>query len=356
MGLSELLARWSAERVHVLPVEAPGAFLVRVAVEREVARRGWALAASPADADLLVVCGRPDDALAGPVAAAFGQLPGPRARVDLAGPDDVRPGLERGVRTLLDPAAQARDAAGRTAAGEDHGGDHGDGGHGGHMGHMEMAPSGIPLAGGAEDRDGLEMDVLHVPLGPVLAHWPPGLVLRCRLHGDVLADAVVERLGAPGAPGPADPALRPARSLDAAAALLALAGWGAGARSAGRARDACLDRSPDAGERLAELHRRTARARLLRWSLRGLGPVEVGTLRSAGLPDVLAGDVHDRLLALLGRARAELAGEPPPEADPAGLREVLPAMVAGLDLAAARLVVASLGPDLAADAREVAGA
>ena len=355
MGLSELLARWSAERVHVLPVEVPGAFLVRVAVEREVAARGWALASSPADADLLVVCGRPDDALAEPVATAFGQLPGPRARVDLVGPDDVRPGLERGVHSLLDAGAQARDAAERTAAGGD--GAHEDMNHGDmDHGDMAMAPGGIPLAGGAEDRDGLEMDVLHVPLGPVLTHWPAGLVLRCSLHGDVVAEAVVERVGGAGAPGPADAALRAARSLDAVAALLSLAGWGAGARSAGQVRDACLDRSPDARGRLAGLHRSVARARLLRWMLRGLGPVDQDSVRPAGPESAPAGDVHDRLLALLDRARAELAGDPVPAADPAGLREMLPGLVAGLDVAAVRLVVASLGPDLAADAREVAGA
>ena len=49
-----------------------------------------------------------------------------------------------------------------------------------------MSPDGIPLAEGAEDRDGLEMDVLHLPLGPVLAHWPAGVVLRVTLHGDVV--------------------------------------------------------------------------------------------------------------------------------------------------------------------------
>src|SRR5699024_11402590 len=63
--------------------------------------------------------------------------------------------------------------------GMDHSGHSGHGGHGG----MDMAPEGISLAQGGQDRDGLEMDVLHLPLGPVLPFWPAGLVLtaRCRV-------------------------------------------------------------------------------------------------------------------------------------------------------------------------------
>ena len=73
--------------------------------------------------------------------------------------------------------------------------DHGDMDHG-DMDHGSMSPDGIPLAEGAEDRDGLEMDAIHLPLGPVLRHWPAGVVLRLTLHGDVVADAEVTRLDA----------------------------------------------------------------------------------------------------------------------------------------------------------------
>ena len=65
--------------------------------------------------------------------------------------------------------------------GEDKRGDGGDAhedhqGHGGHGGHggMEM-PGGLPMAGQGEDRDGLTLDRLHVPLGPLLSDWPTGL-------------------------------------------------------------------------------------------------------------------------------------------------------------------------------------
>ncbi len=63
-------------------------------------------------------------------------------------------------------------------------------------GAMDMpAPGGIPLATGSEnDRDGLEMDELSVSLGPVLPSWPAGLVLRCVLHGDLIADASVQTM------------------------------------------------------------------------------------------------------------------------------------------------------------------
>ncbi len=90
---------------------------------------------------------------------------------------------------------------------------------------MEMAPSGIPLAEGGEDRDGLEMDVLHLPLGPVLPHWPAGLVLRCALQGDVVVEATAEVLaaadaadGPDGSDGPDRPLPTPEPSADERAA------------------------------------------------------------------------------------------------------------------------------------------
>ncbi|WP_341241388.1 hypothetical protein, partial [uncultured Nocardioides sp.] len=106
----------------------------------------------------------------------------------------------------------------------DHGDmDHGDMDHG----DMEMAPGGIPLAEGDDDRDGLEMDVLVHPLGPLLDHWPGGLELHTRLHGDVVAHVEVQR--------PASPTHVPAAvaAWDAVARVLSLVGddvWAARAR------------------------------------------------------------------------------------------------------------------------------
>ena len=83
---------------------------------------------------------------------------------------------------------EGMDHEGMDHEGMDHEGiDHGGIDHGG----MDMArPGGSPLPReGDDDRDGLEMDVLHVPLGPVLPHWPAGLVVWCVLQGDVIVSA-----------------------------------------------------------------------------------------------------------------------------------------------------------------------
>jgi hypothetical protein len=221
--------------------------------------------------------------------------------------------------------------------------------HGG----MDMAPAGIPLAEGDQDRDGLEMDVLRVPLGPVLPYWPAGLVLRCVLHGDVIAEAEPAVLPAAHPPGGAQPggaealspALRAARCCDAAADVLALAGsWSAAA--AARRIAAGLVMAGDvaaANAALGLLHRHVSRSFLLRWSLRGLGPMTVEHLADRGLPDHLQGDVHDRLIAILTRARAALKGQPADPDNAGSTLDALSHLVTGLDLAAARLVVASFG-------------
>ena len=57
MGLRMALAKVAARRAHVLVVEATGQWQVRAAVERAVLEKGWSLASSPADADVLAVCG-----------------------------------------------------------------------------------------------------------------------------------------------------------------------------------------------------------------------------------------------------------------------------------------------------------
>ncbi|NEE25830.1 hypothetical protein G3M53_10200, partial [Streptomyces sp. SID7982] len=63
--------------------------------------------------------------------------------------------------------------------------------------------SGLPLAERADDRDGLRLDRLHVPFGPVLPDWPVGLVLRLTLQGDVVQEVTgVEVVEAAPAPRP----------------------------------------------------------------------------------------------------------------------------------------------------------
>ncbi len=370
MGLSSLLARWGVAGAHVLVVESPGSWLTRATVERALERRGWRTALSPADADLLVVCGQPGDRLAEIVEQTWDLLPGPRTRVQVEHAEHVEPMLDAARAGLLDEQGQRQDAARRPLAPprleegtQAESADDGDmGGMVGDdmddMDDMDMSgPAGIALAGGESDRDGLEMDVLHVPLGPVLPHWPPGLVLWCTLQGDVLTAAEVDVLAssAPAPRGSAGPQV--ARRLDAAVDLLALAGWQAAAGEVRALRDGLLvngpDPGPDGAAPIQQVHDKVARSRTLRWALRGLGhldgptdgptdgPPDSATDGSA-VPAGLAGDVYDRLLALLSAAGDAL--DRAPEVDRTPVLRLLPELVVGLDVAAARLVVASLGP------------
>ncbi|MEX5299942.1 hypothetical protein RCG67_14310 [Kocuria sp. CPCC 205292] len=410
MGLSDALARLAVRAARVLVVEVPGHWTTRMELEHQALRRGWRPAWAPADADVLAVCGTPGPELSELVDRLWEQMPGPRVRADITSPGGVGPALDDAAALLLDTPHHRTDARERQQEPEipedvDHGGhggmdhgemdhgemdhgemdhgemdhgemdhgemdhgemDHGEmdhGGHGGmdHSGHggMDMAPGGIPLAEGGEDRDGLEMDVLRLPLGPVLPFWPAGLVLRCSLQGDVVVEAETsvvdgrndtqdDGAGAAGPhPGPAPAAVV---ACDQVMALLALAGAEDAAACARRTRDALLhgDRgaSRDAAERL---HRTVRRSRLLRWSLRGVLPLDPPALEHHGLPRHCLGDAHDRLLSRVERIRAETGGAepaavaPPVRGDDGAVPwAVLPDLVTGLELASVRLAVASL--------------
>ncbi|WP_225792752.1 hypothetical protein, partial [Agrococcus sediminis] len=208
---------------------------------------------------------------------------------------------------------------------------------------MDMAPAGIPLAGGAADRDGLEMDTLAVQLGPVLPYWPPGLVLHCALNGDVITRARARGLD-DAWHGFVEPGGREAaaRRCDDAAALLALAGASGLAADARRLRGALLRGDTAAAQHGLDRLERRVRRSLLRWSLGRLGVVEDPAL-AQHLVAAQAGSVFDRLLAMLGAARDANDGSSGERRDASRLIADLPQLVTGLDLAAARLVVASLG-------------
>jgi len=349
VGVSQLLARYAVRRAHVLVVEVPGRWSLRVALERQVIARGWLLAESPADADVLVVCGEPGPELGELVDRVWDQLPGPRVRLGLPDMQALEGALDAVEVELADTASHREDARQRSAAP-----DEGAGGMDMDMDGMDMgdmAPHGIPLAEGGEDRDGLEMDVLHLPLGPVLRHWPAGLVLRCALQGDVVVGAQVSLLD--GGRQTTDTASahadvrgdHEARLVDHACAALSLAGWPEAAATARRVRDALLDDGPrdETRRALERLRRKVARARLLRWSVRGVGEIGAKTLAGHQFPQHLAGDVHDRLVQMLDRALDGGSPEPGPEA--AALVDALPDLVTGLELAAVRLLVASLALD-----------
>ena len=384
MGVTTLLVRWAVRRPHVLLVEVPGQWALRALVEQELAARGWQVAASPAAADVLAVCGHPGPPLSAVVDHIWEQLPGPRVRTEIANADVIGAALDNAVTTLMDTQHHREDVRERRQSpgtdgvadpghhAMDHGGmdheqthhhemdhehahhhemshehaDHPEMSHQ-HMHHdgMDMAPAGIALAQGAEDRDGLEMDVLRVRLGPVLPHWPAGLVLDCRLHGDVITEAQASCVDAEHLRSSTGSVSSLARQCDHIVDVLALAGWPHAAQLARRARDAVLTAGAD-GDRvrafLDALHAKVRRSRVLRWSLRDLGALSVDELHSQGWPGGWAGDTYVRLLHTIDHARNGIQ-QP---ASSAELTDVVPGIVAGLDVAAARLVIASLGIDI----------
>jgi hypothetical protein len=479
MGLKPALARIATRHAHVLIVEVPGHWLTRVAVERNALARGWRLALSPADADVLAVCGTPGPTLTQAVSLLWNQMPGPRTRIDIASADAALPALDAAAADLLDTDRQQADSRDRPHAARQeasreptraqqhtrqehgrHGGQHphagqpgtpsdrrhdpdqkddterghphehdhamqsthADGnradqrvtdertadqrgldhgahphsergepgshdemaqaghaghdemthagpsgemahrGHGSHgamshagmgHGHMDMAPGGIPLARGGEDRDGLEMDLLHIRLGPVLAYWPAGLILRCTLQGDVIANAETTFADPHHTPATTDstgedPRLFAARRCDNAASLLALAGWEDAATRARGLRDMLLgehDGPADVVADLDRLRRQVRRSWLLRWSLRRVGRLNPRDLTRTHLPSHLQGDCRDRLLTMLDRAAACVAGGSRPDRLIATPAEAITELVRGWDLATARLIIASLDLD-----------
>ncbi|MBT2226879.1 hypothetical protein [Nonomuraea sp. NEAU-A123] len=367
--------RWASVR----PLVVTGVYgtRTRLLVEAEMARRGWAVALSPGEANLVVVCGVPGEGLAQAIRVVWEEVAGPRALVELlsdATPDVVVAALDGAVVALADEPGQRRAAAEREPPSwpMDHGMDHGGMGHGGHEHHMG-SPGGVAMADRGPDRDGLKLDRLHVPLGPVLADWPSGLVVETVLQGDVIQQATVHVVGGvaggvsfwdepwvaalegrPVTRGEAE-RRRAASHLDSIGRLLAVAGWPSAAMEARWLRDRTL-----AGESRADLSRdharfarRVRRSKILAWMLRGVGT-------SAGPGASPEEDVLSRLRRWLDRTgdamsalddTTPLVGDDGPrgpvgERPSAAALAVLPRLLDGAELAAARLIVAGLDPDL----------
>ena len=381
MDLIERLRRWAVARPRVLVIDAPGSAALRWTVEAELERRGCALALSPAEADLLLVLGEPGEELAQAVDVVWSQVPAPRHRASISTGDEVAPALDAAVEALAEAAGRGQpgdderprpgdlleqrgggshgdhtgmehggmdpdghdegvahaDGHGMDHAGMDHAGmDHGGMGHGGHGG-MDVA--GLPMAGTVPDRDGLRLDALQVSLGPVLACWPTGLLLHGQLQGDVLSRVRLTWVDADtGDDGPVcDRDDARFLALDHLSRFLEVAGWPTAARDARRARDRLRSADPAeaaAGHRLAvRLARRVRRSRTLAWSVRGVGAIEHAE------PGDLDGDVLDRVRRWCELTAApELQAGAPPDVPP---EQVAP-LLEGAELAAARLVVASL--------------
>jgi hypothetical protein len=397
VGVTGLLVRAGAARPHVLVAAMPGGAAVRLAAEEQLRRRGWPVALSPADADVLLVAGVPAADIAASVQATWAAVPAPRVRALVTSPGEVAAALDAARAELATGAPRwlpAGDAAvlagvnGGAASGS--GGSHGARAMASHQdtGDMDMGmPGGLPMAERGEDRDGLKLDRLHVQLGPVLPDWPAGLVVGLTLQGDVVQYAEACAVGLAGGAGSfwtepwrraagGEPVItgvaarrRGAAHLDSLARFLGLAGWDDAATTACALRDDALGGGPVSSLGLAvrRLAVRVARSRVLAWSTRGAGTLRPDEAAAAGVTGPAwraGGDVTARYRcwcrelagltaafddgsrldpAVLEPPRGRLDGARAPSAS---LLAVLPRLLAGAEFAAVRLIVASLDPDL----------
>jgi hypothetical protein len=309
--------------MHVLLVATPGADALRMRAEAAIVAAGHVVTWHPADSDVLLLCGNPGPDLSAVTDRVWDQMPHPKHRTALTS--------ESAINAVLTAAGAALRGGGHAA------GDHGHASMGTHdhkamSGHDHMSmdgPGGYPLAAGTdEDRDGLEMDVLHRRLGPILPAWPAGLVVDVTLAGDTVTAASATLIDG-GAPAHLEPSDDAAVTLDRAAQMLTLAGWAAAAARTLRTRDLVIaGELAGARSRLRPLRRWVRRSAALRWSLRGL-PVHSGV------------DVRGVLLTRLEQAAQLLEGHhpgPEPSVEPSSI----PEHIVGQDLGSARLVIASL--------------
>lgn len=370
----DLRRRWwrsAFERPHVFVLPWPGATSVRLATEAFLRENGWPISLSTADTDILLVAAPAGTDVPAQLSEladrVWGGVPAPRARLTVTDPLRVEHDLFEARTRLIDPTGQlqTKAEAGATgspvhdkpqaAGGMEHGDMHHDGMGHGDMEHGGMeTPAGLPLAGDGPDRDGLNLDVLHVALGPALPYWPAGLRLMLTIQGDVVVEADVERpepaavnslWSSTDRSGPDGAARTGARKLDSLTRLFAVAGADRFALTSARIRDRLLagaepqSVAPDA----ARLRRRAAHSALLVSMTRRIPLDPDGTLHSLPAP----GDVARRWTRWLEDVATALAGgEVAAEPDAQTLLSALPRLVVGRELAEVRLIVAALDPDL----------
>lgn len=408
MGLTAGLLRFAAGLPHVFVAETPGGAAARLAVEETLGRRGSPLAASPADADILIITGPVGPRLAPFVDRLWRQVPYPRVRVHVRDATAAETAVDHACGLLAEggePPGTAQDSlsacGGDPARGgryDEHQDEHDQPGGAGegqdHHGDMVM-PGGLPMADRGPDRDGLMLDQLHVPLGPLLPGWPAGLVLHTMLQGDVVQRARVEVLLERERPDAFwnEPWRRAAAGelitagecarrrvvahLDSLDRFLAVAGWADAALRAQGVRDAVRAgaSAEQVGPPIRRLIRRLRGSRTLRWLTGELGILSEEAAVAAGVTgparnatdsggDVCArwqvwlSDVERSFPGIDDTASPTVHGEGPRgrlgdrEAS-AALLEVLPGLVEGTELAGARLIVASLDPDIAELAHHV---
>ncbi len=162
MELTRLLLRLSVPRAFVFTV--PGSTAIRLTVERALRERGWAEAMSPADADILVVCGDGQVEMNAMADRVWDQIPIPRSRIRIVTLEAVPAQLDEAKSALLDLDALRMDAATReqeqavavesasgatnmSAAGHDHAGMGGSAGGHGHGADHDRAAVTMPVGG-----------------------------------------------------------------------------------------------------------------------------------------------------------------------------------------------------------------
>jgi len=286
-------------------------------------------------------------------------------------------------------------------------------GHGG-SGMTGGVPYGRPMAGRGDDRDGLSLDVVPLPVGPFLPALPACLVLEVTFAGDVVRDVTVPAAADGtgwGAALPDEAAAPFVAAIDRPVAIvdierararqhlrwlawfLHLQGLDSLARWVARASRGELEES---GE-LAALARWLDRPWVLGRTTRGVGAIAGAEAEAWGGPVARAagveadarartasyvrlgfepivhhgGDVRDRwrqraaeavqAVAIAQRAGAATlapgeALEPPVPPPPIDFRERLAGLLAGAEWGDAVSIVASLDPDLSAAAAPTEGA
>jgi hypothetical protein len=306
VAVIDMVRRFAFATPHVLVVEGRGGTPGRLATEAWCRLRGWAVVAAPRDADLVALAGQAPPGLETALDRVRRTVPFPREFVRIDQPEQVAVGLSDAAERLRDWSRQ-RDGAARALEEEAVEFRHGDRGEGLFRSNVaEGPPAGLTMAYRSADRDGLSLDVLHVPLGPILHGWPAGLRLRTRLQGDIVqaadtdVDAIIAADGGPGSywDEPWRAALagdevsvvvaerrRAASHLDSVARFLVVAGEEVAALRAARLRDQVLG-GEDVGPIRAgvgRLRRRLDRLRLLDRLTAGVAPVPASVAEREGL-------------------------------------------------------------------------
>lgn len=201
VGLAKLVG-WLAARgdARVFCIARTGSESARTLSLSE----GIKLTATPRAASILLIAGGLDEGLVPAALAAHDALAHPRATVWWSGEPllDIFPGAY--VVEGADPVPGLRLVHEHLMTGKRRGeppllpdvdpaewrgvGPYGQGGKAMTGG----VPYGRPMAGRADDRDGLKLDQLPVRFGPLFAPFPAGLALNVKLQGDVIQEAGLE--------------------------------------------------------------------------------------------------------------------------------------------------------------------